>query len=64
MEEFAMMRGLGDYLGLDLEVVGPEDVKEIHPLLDVDGELVDLSNIGPRLWVISTICLRLFSNLL
>ena len=38
MEEFAMMRGLGDYLGLDLEIVGPEDVKEIHPLLDVDGE--------------------------
>ena len=41
MKEFAMMKGLGDYLGLDLEIVGPEDVKEIHPLLDVDGEWVD-----------------------
>ena len=41
MKEFAMMKGLGDYLGLDLEIVGPEDVKEIHPLLDVDGELLD-----------------------
>ena len=38
MEEFAMMKGVGDHLGLDLEIVGPEGVKEIHPLLDVDGE--------------------------
>ena len=33
-----MMKGIGDYLGLNLEIVGPEQVKEIHPLLDVDGE--------------------------
>ena len=38
MEEFSMMKGLGDCLGLDLEIVGPEGVKDIHPLLDVEGE--------------------------
>ena len=38
MQEFATMKGIGDYLGLDLEIVTPEMVKEIHPLLDVEGD--------------------------
>ena len=32
-----MMHALGNYQGIDVKMVDPEEIKKIHPLINTDG---------------------------
>ena len=32
-----MMHALGNYQGIDIKMVDPEEIKQLHPLINTDG---------------------------